>query len=833
MLLTFIQMEKKMDRRTLLMIFLFTMIFLGIQMYFDSQNQEELKQFHTQRIAKLETKAKQLSEDIEAKTAKVDELPSATLYADSAMNEKIGSGVLSGDGIVTLEANLPETIYAFSEKTKKSTAFKKRFSSDVAPLFSIYTSNAQGLVSIGQLSYFGSYDLQLVNDGKVYLGELSDGTLSLPADSLLKVYKQIDQSKKLPDSIQIPEANSIVLFQNTKGFLPVGVYDAQNKSLLNFETIENIDHFATLVPFKQSEQVENAKEKFYVLENEFQQLVFSSRGGALVEINLPIKDKAHPNSVILPVENDKLMTTDHPYNARFPSRPYYTPAETANGEPVEHTNGILGGYYPLIRRDLIESARKLSRNVPAQFYSTNLVSDYPEVAELNYKVKEFTKEKIVLEAQQAFRKITKTYTLDGAQAPYCFTLSVQVDGDNRSLWLSTGIPEVEIISNTPAPALKYRISKGKSAEVKQIDLPGETVTYSQVQPDWVCNSNGFFGIIMDPLSTMEGGFRVQKVNGDTVVSRMVELGFKAEDLPGYMLMMPLKGSGSKYTFRFFTGPFATDLLKAIDTHYSDAATGYNPDYIASQSFHGWFEIISGPFAKLLFFLMNIFHSLTNSWGLSIILLTIALRIMMYPLNAWSMNSSAKMQQVMPKVQAIQEKYKKDPKKAQMEIVNIYREHKINPLSGCFPLLIQIPFLIGMFDLLKSAFELRGASFIPGWINDLAAPDVLFSWNYSLPIIGNQFHLLPILTGLVMFFQQRWMSPTPVSGELSDKDRQQRAMGTMMAVIFTLMFYNFPSGINIYWISTSILGMLQQWWTKRRMAALGEKPVVVEGNTNKR
>ena len=119
------------------------------------------------------------------------------------------------------------------------------------------------------------------------------------------------------------------------------------------------------------------------------------------------------------------------------------------------------------------------------------------------------------------------------------------------------------------------------------------------------------------------------------------------------------------------------------------------------------------FGSLLFVLMSFFHSLTGSWGFSIILLTVALRIMLYPLNAWSTKSMIKMNKVAPQVAAIQEKYKKDPKKAQIEVMNLYRENGVNPIGGCFPLLIQMPFLIGMFDLLKSTFELRGASLIPG------------------------------------------------------------------------------------------------------------------------
>src|SRR6185295_4591604 len=126
-----------------------------------------------------------------------------------------------------------------------------------------------------------------------------------------------------------------------------------------------------------------------------------------------------------------------------------------------------------------------------------------------------------------------------------------------------------------------------------------------------------------------------------------------------------------------------------------------------------------------------------------------------------------------------------------------------------------PFLIGMFDLLKSAFELRGAPFIPGWINDLSAPDVLFSWNFSIPLIGNEFHLLPILLGGIMFIQQQMMSNLPKNpSEWTDQQRQQKTMGNIMTVMMTVLFYNFPAGLNIYWISSMVLAIIQQWWTNK-------------------
>lgn len=285
-----------------------------------------------------------------------------------------------------------------------------------------------------------------------------------------------------------------------------------------------------------------------------------------------------------------------------------------------------------------------------------------------------------------------------------------------------------------------------------------------------------------------------------------------------MSLLPLKSQGGSMKFRLFAGPFDTAILKQVDALYADPATNYNPDYISCQTMHGWFTFISEPFAKFLFILMNFFHTITGSWAFSIVLLTISLRIMLYPLNAWSTKSMVRMQQIGPEVSALQEKYKKDPKTMQIEIVNLYRERGVNPATGCLPMLIQMPFLIGMFDLLKSSFALRGAPFIPGWIDDLTAPDVLFRWNYPIFFIGNEFHLLPILLGLVMFAQQKLMAPAPVNpSQATEQQQQQKIMGTMMTVVFTVMFYNFPSGLNIYWLSSMLLGMLQQWLTGKKMA----------------
>ena len=551
---------------------------------------------------------------------------------------------------------------------------------------------------------------------------------------------------------------------------------------------------------------ETDKETFYVLENGYQQLVFSNRGGALSEINLPFHSESAPDSVVKPIEIDRILAETSPQHDHFPARSYL---KVVNNSLESFDKGNVGGYYPLLRR--LENR--------ASYYSTQiLLEEKPPF----YTLKRFEKNLIEFESIQTDRKITKTYSFpeNSTLAPYCFDLSIRIEGDGRGLFLSTGVPEVELISGSASPTLKYRITRNGKAYVEKVDPPKNPIRVTSIRPDWICNSNGFFGIIIDPLSEINAGYRINPILGIDDPSRLslIDPGYRLyppEKYPGYEFLLPLSESKNALKFRVFAGPLEDDILKRIDATYSDPRTNYNPDYTSTQSFHGWFSFISEPFAKFLFFLMKIFYKVTSSWGFSIILLTLALKIMLYPLHGWSIRSTLKLQEISPKAAAIQEKYKKDPKRAQMEVMQLYRDNKVNPFSGCLPILIQMPFLIGMFDLLKSTFELRGASFIPGWIDNLASPDVLFSWKYPIPFIGTSFHLLPIILGVVMFFQQRFSSSAGKQ-TLTDQQRQQRAMGNIMTLVFTVLFYNFPSGLNLYWLFSMIFGMLQQWLMMQKL-----------------
>ncbi len=863
-----------MEKRTVFFMVSIALSFFCINYFFDYQNQDSVKKWTEQQVAKKGRQIHQLEEEIASRQLPVTQLPLVALYADEKATTLLTTGVQNNQTVLALswDKEPPQKIYSRPLNSKAvPTEHHLSYGTDSLDSPLIYQQGLPKKLLIGQLADFGKFELQLVFPGQttahapvssleILAADYNDGHFSIPLEQLYRLKKEIattsahttvvdptsnstlvDNRTQESSSIEralsgsLPAYKALVLLKTEHTYLPVAIYDIQKHQLDHLEAISDLSSLLVKQEFKTaSTSAALTEEKFYVLENEYQQLVFSNYGGALVEINLPFVSEENKKSVVREIEYDRDMLQLHAYNARFPSHPFYTADPTSKDSHQEHVEGKLGGYYPLIRRDLIEKNRKNSFKVPPRFYALNIISEYPEVAELVYEVKKLTKESIVLEAIQHHRRITKTFSIanESVGAPYCINLSIKIEGDSRGLWLTSGIPEVEWISGSPAPALKYRITRHNKADVELLDLPNDAITNTSTYPDWICNSNGFFGLILNPTTKIDTGFRAQLVPGTLVPSRLTEIArdyerFKAQDLPGYMMMLPLNHKGGVMNFTVFAGPFAEAILKTVDQHYTDPVTGYTPKFIDCQTFHGWFSFISEPFANFLFILMKFFHYLTNSWAFSIILLTIALRLMLYPLNAWSMKSMLKMQQAAPEVTAIQEKYKKDPKRSQLEVMNLYREKGINPVSGCLPLIIQMPFLIGMFDLLKSTFELRGASFIPGWIDNLTAPDVLFTWSTPLFFIGNQFHLLPFLLGGVTFLQQRMMSTLPKDPTLwTDQQRQQRAMGSITTIIFTIMFYNFPSGLNLYWLSSMLVGILQQWYTQRSLQAATKKSLKV-------
>lgn len=814
-----------MDKRNITFIISVLLSFLVIQFGFQYFEQENLRDSREKQKLAESKKQKELRAEITDRQADASQLPLVEIYTNESQDTSITGVWLDGSiAVLPWTSSLPDTMFIKSGSTMQPLKLTGQSSSPVV----LYSPDEPKKIKTPALQTVGSFDLQLLTpDENVFLAYYRDGHFLLAGKELKLEGDEVNQ--------WIPNTNAFAFFKTQDGYKLTGIYQADKKKFITLERIAALNGLVEKERPAIAESSKETEESFYLLENDFFQLVFSNKGGALSEVNLAFKSDLNPDVIVKPIEYDREMLVDAPQNAHFPSHPYYTAPKKPNGSPIAHQEGTLGGYYPLLRRDLIGATPDKSFKISPEFYALNTVSDFPEVAELIYEVTHFDETSITFEANQPHRKIVKTYRIFPGQegAPYIIEAEFNIEGDSRGLWITSGIPEVELISGSPAPALKYRLTRGTSSEVENMSLPSDSIVKTSIYPDWLCNSNGFFGLVVDPLSAVEPGFKALMVSPQKAPSRLflvetAQKTLKPAEYQGYEMLYPLKASGGKLKMRLYAGPFAGSVLKTVDAFYKDPTTGETPDYVACQSFHGWFKFISEPFSKLLFFLMQLFHNLTGSWGISIILLTIAVRIMLYPLNAWSMKSMIKNQEISPKINAIREKYKNDPQKMNLKIMELYKESGVNPLGGCFPILIQMPFMIGMFDLLKSAFELRGASFIPGWIDNLTAPDVLFSWSTPIPFIGTQFHLLPILLGGVMFVQQRLMSNAPSDvNEMTPEQRQSRMMGSTMTVMFTFLFYHFPSGLNIYWLFSMMLGILQQWFTMKNMKKVAQPEAAIE------
>ncbi|MFS2052783.1 membrane protein insertase YidC, partial [Variovorax sp. CT11-76] len=210
--------------------------------------------------------------------------------------------------------------------------------------------------------------------------------------------------------------------------------------------------------------------------------------------------------------------------------------------------------------------------------------------------------------------------------------------------------------------------------------------------------------------------------------------------------------------------------------------------------YGIFAIISKP----LYWLLNQLHGLIGNWGWSIVALVVLLKAAFYWLNAKAYASMAKMKAINPKIMEMRERLKDKPQEMQQEMMRIYKTEKVNPMGGCFPILIQIPVFIALYWVLLSSVEMRHAPWI-GWITDLSAPD---PW-YILPIVMTATSLL-----------QTWLNPTP-------PDPMQAKLMWIMPLAFSVMFIFFPAGLVLYWITNNILSIAQQWVINKRLGVLGK------------
>lgn len=322
------------------------------------------------------------------------------------------------------------------------------------------------------------------------------------------------------------------------------------------------------------------------------------------------------------------------------------------------------------------------------------------------------------------------------------------------------------------------ISGGCSGSKSAAGLPAKMDVPCPGARSWVAVKNRFFVTALAQSTEANAGFVA------TVARDVRAANYRPESVAAKVTFPTV---GSTRTSVFYVGPKKQSLL--WDLGMRDVM-----DF-------GMWRWICYP----LVWILNVFNAWIPNYGVAIILLTILVRILFWPLTHKSTVGMKKMQEIQPLMKEIQKKYKDNPQRLQQETWALYKNHKVNPMSSCLPMLIQIPVFIALFNVLRSAVELRYAPFL--WIADLSEPEGLFaSW---FPFGG--LNILPILMALTMALQS---ALTPSTGDKS----QQRMMMIFMPVMMLVMFYSFPSALSLYWTLSQVFSIVQMWLIRRKTSA---------------
>jgi YidC/Oxa1 family membrane protein insertase len=410
-------------------------------------------------------------------------------------------------------------------------------------------------------------------------------------------------------------------------------------------------------------------------------------------------------------------------------------------------------------------------------------------------------------------RLTKRYEFKPAE--YMFELTVSLDGGysvqsfnfgGAAYTLAFGPqigPKFERLDQRYEYRRYYTFANGKRRDERVKDN-APTVIASRVS--WAAIAGKYFAFMAIPDSTQ------------------YELVFSTKDEPGipsasrfYMVRPALASSRATDTYRFYLGPKSQNVRAAGRdvglSIYDNGNNGFNLRDMQLASVANTSGILA-PLERVLKWLLMLFHQVVPNYGVAIILLTLLVKLILFPITKKGSEATLRMQALSPKIQEIQAKYKDNPTKMNAEMAELYKREGYNPLSGCLPLLLQIPIFFAMYNLFNSHFDLRGAEFIPGWIPDLSLPESV--WDFSpvrLPLLGwSNLRLLPfIYVGSQLLYGKVTQTPDQKG------NAQMKMMLYAMPVIFFFILYDVPSGLLLYWIMSNLLTMVQQLMINRVLA----------------
>lgn len=385
-------------------------------------------------------------------------------------------------------------------------------------------------------------------------------------------------------------------------------------------------------------------------------------------------------------------------------------------------------------------------------------------------------------------EITKVYTIDPKSYLVSSTLTIENNSANtikQQIKVNAYSKDLQVDNRGKG---KEFIAYVSDEVLKETSTPEEKKQFTG-SVSWFGFLDKYFLYTFLPESSDVRTLDFYSLNGDSKVAAVYS----------YPVKSIKPGSEEPYKSKLYLGPLDVNAL---------AQAG--PDLKNAMNF-GWMDILAKPVLSLLNYLNKYF----NNYGISIIVITILIRLVFLPLTIKSMASmkevQVKMQALKPKLDALKEKYKDDKAQQNAEMMKLYSSHGVNPLSslgGCLPMLVQIPVFIALYEVLLNSIDLRHSEFL--WIHDLSEPEMLF----DIPGIGIPFRILPLAMGVSWFISQK-MTPTTAPG--SEQMELQMKMMQFMPIIFTVMFWGLPSGLVLYWTVSNILSVAQQMYVNRKTA----------------
>ncbi len=458
-------------------------------------------------------------------------------------------------------------------------------------------------------------------------------------------------------------------------------------------------------------------------------------------------------------------------------------------------------------------------------------ADKPAVNDL-FIVKEFPasadgEKKIAFAKKYSDFTLVKQYTFRPDE--YMFRLNVIVEGKDSFTGLnsndSNGLNTSYTLRTSPqiGPYFDVKIDRYESRSfLSAHDNKGKKVRLSTKQFkefnkafDWAGIGGKYFCEIIIPLKP------------DTAQTAYYSTNIEVGDYANAQAFIERKGINDRVVndvYDIYVGPRSEkELKKYLQAENNKwGLSDYRlTEALESSGFLGWLEAI-------LKWFMEMIYRLVPNWGVSIIILTVILKIALFPLTMKSSLGTLKMQEIQPKMQAIQAKYKENPQKMQEETAKLYKEAGYNPMSGCLPMIFQMLFLFAMYNLFNNYFEFRGAGFVKGWIDDLSSGDSIYVLKTTLPFIGNHIRILPVIYLASQLFYGK-ITQLGSSMSAGQNAGTMKFMTYGMPIMFFFMFYNAPSGLILFWTVSNIIQMGQQLIINKTMKnhKEGLKPVVAK------